>query len=212
MRNSRGRLIHPGHVNVVARLVVGDDRAVHEATDDHGSRLPHAAPGPTARRGDARGCERRRGLAPPAERPGTPIARRRHRPPRARPIDAIVDSELQRALDDPDSLRGIARLVAAVRRVRARPRRGKPHQGARHRAHGPQAARRAARRRQRSPRGGVDVPAPCSPPPFVALYRDAFIGDEGSKPPSRSASIAAIHSGRPQPQPRRRPRPTACAG
>ena len=61
----------------------------------------------------------------------------RHEP---RQVDAIVEAELERALADPDPLRGIAQLVARwARGVRARPRRRHPHQGARHRAHGAQA-------------------------------------------------------------------------
>ena len=94
----------------------------------------------------------------------------RHEP---RQLDAIVDAELERALADPDPLRGIAQVTARLGgRVRARPGRRHPHQGARLRADRAQAARRAARRRWRATRSRVGVHA-----------ADALARARGAEPP-----------------------------
>ncbi len=75
-------------------------------------------------------------------------------------LDVIIDAELERALADPDPLRGIAQLTARLgRRIRARPRGRHPHQGARLGADRAQAPRRIARRRERAARRHVGVHA-----------------------------------------------------
>ena len=100
----------------------------------------------------------------------------RHEP---RHIDAILDAELQRALDDPDPLRGIAQLAARwAAAFVLDPDGDHPHQGARHRAHGPQARRRPPRRPQPAAHRRVGVPAADALPRLAALNRDAFMFDE----------------------------------
>jgi hypothetical protein len=74
--------------------------------------------------------------------------------------DPIIDAELERAIEDPDPLRGIAQLAARGRRVRARSRRRHSHQGARLGPNGSQAPRRIARRRERAAGRRVGVHAP----------------------------------------------------
>ena len=63
-----------------------------------------------------------------------------------RHIDAIVAAELQRALEEPDPLRGIAQLAARWEAAFVLDRRRDPHQSARARADRPQALRLPARR------------------------------------------------------------------
>ena len=97
----------------------------------------------------------------------------------SRHIDAIVDAQFQRARDDPSrSGHRVARRPLG-RRVRARRRRRHALQGARHRAHGPQAVRRAPRRRQPAARAVWDFLLRMLSPTLVTLHRDAFVVDDG---------------------------------
>ena len=63
------------------------------------------------------------------------------------------------------------------RRVRPGPRRRHPHQGARLRAHQPQAPRRPPRRARRAARRRLGARAPDALPALAAIHRDAFIAD-----------------------------------
>ena len=89
-----------GH-DIRAALIQPSDAQLHAR---QGHRLPAARP--PLRRAD----RLRRRL----DRPRAPATRRRHRPPRAPHPDTIVDAELDRALGDPDPLRGIAQLAARL--------------------------------------------------------------------------------------------------
>ncbi len=101
----------------------------------------------------------------------------RHEP---RHIDAILDAELQRALDDPDPLRGIAQLVARWGAAFVLD----PDGATRTKALGTE--RMARKLRDALPGGGNPLRQavweflrPMLSPTLVALNRDAFILDDG---------------------------------
>ena len=94
------------------------------------------------------------------DRPGPPTARRRHRPPRTPPHRRDPRRRTAtRARRSRPAARDRPADRPLGRGVRARPRRRHPNQGARHRAHRPQAPRRAPRRPQPTPHRRVGVPA-----------------------------------------------------
>ena len=84
----------------------------------------------------------------------------RHEP---RQVDAILDAELRRALEDAARDRPAHRQLGG--RVRARPRRHHPHQDTRHRTHGPQARGRPTRRTGPATRRRLGIPQTDALPP-----------------------------------------------
>jgi len=100
----------------------------------------------------------------------------RHEP---RQLDAIIDAKLERALADPDPLRGIAQPTAGwAAAFRARLRRRYPHKGARHRGYRARAPRRLLGGDGALRADMWEFMRPMLSPALVALHRDAFVLDE----------------------------------
>ena len=134
-----------------------------------------------------------------------------------RQTDAIADAELQRALDDPDPLRGIAGLVARWSAAFVLD----PDGVTRTKALGSE--RMARRLRDALPGGQHPLRAavweflrPMLSPLLVELHRDAFVIDDGPRARSTSPPTAANRASRTSTsasstQARREPKPAAGA-
>ena len=122
----------------------------------------------------------------------------RHEP---RHVDAIIDAELERALADPDPLRGIAQLTArwAPRSCSTPPASPAPRRSA---------PRRMARKLRDALPGGDgalraavwEFMRPMLSPALVALNRDAFVVDERARRPSTSRPPRGVGPRRARPR------------
>ena len=130
----------------------------------------------------------------------------RHEP---RQVDAILHAELDRALKDPDPLRGIAQLTASLTAAFVLDPDGITRtQNARHRTHGPQTRRRTPRRAAPATHRRLGVPAtdalppPRRPAPRHLRARRATRNHRAARCPPRR-----VRPRRPRPRRRREPPP-----
>ena len=111
----------------------------------------------------------------------------RHEP---RQLDAILDAELERALDDPDPLRGIAQLTARLAAAFVLD----PAGVTRTKALGTERMARKLRDALPGGEGALALPSgvqrPMLSPTLVALNRDAFVARPRARRPSTSQATA----------------------